>query len=187
MRGDQLTVLAATELTVPALAAPAYRPPHAQREKPVRVQKVPSATRAPAVTGRAFAGPAPVWPAAGTAELDLAAPVTGSAPAVTRAGGLPLRVERVAGPRTGGATAPGRVRVETLGQDAARAAGFAGILLRLSTLDNVGPVRLTVDYSAFASAHGPDWSSRLRLVPVADRDRPGPAMAGPGVARGSSG
>lgn len=61
------------------------------------------------------------------------------------------------------AAATGDARVTVLDQKAARKAGVTGILLTAAA-QNPGSARLSVDYSAFASAIGGGWSQRLRIV-----------------------
>jgi hypothetical protein len=90
-------------------------------------------------------------------------------------GGLPLRLAGggaaapagVAGLTPGGAG--GAVRAEVLDQRAVAGAGRSGVVVRLSRADGVAaalPVRLSVDYSAFAGAYGGDWAGRLVLMAV---------------------
>jgi len=55
------------------------------------------------------------------------------------------------------------VQVRVLGQKQAQAAGIKGVLLTASATEP-GSAQVSVDYSAFASAYGGDWSGRLRLV-----------------------
>ncbi len=119
---------------------------------------------------------ATVWPAAGSATVDLPRPVSTSAvPAAARvgrakAGSLPVSV----GPATTAGTGlaaqdatgtPGRVRVSLLGRR-----GDA-LLLRVDRADGLaGPARVSmeVDYSAFRDTYGGDWATRLRLVTLPD-------------------
>ncbi|MER6127101.1 RHS repeat-associated core domain-containing protein [Streptomyces sp. NPDC001795] len=75
------------------------------------------------------------------------------------AGGLPVTVA----PGRGNTSAAGQLTVTVLGQQQARAAGVKGVLLTASATEP-GSAQLSVDYSAFASAYGGDWSGRLRLV-----------------------
>ncbi|SBT48270.1 RHS repeat-associated core domain-containing protein [Micromonospora auratinigra] len=114
---------------------------------------------------------APRWPAAGAAEVTLPAVADGArvaaAPAV-RAGTLPVTVRQVSGAAGArpAATGPTRVRVEVMSKAAAQTAGVNGLLVRVGRTDgaaSAGQVEVGVDYAAFASAYGADWSSRLRL------------------------
>src|SRR5690606_31127946 len=68
-------------------------------------------------------------------------------------------------------TAVESVEVEILDQNTADKAGIDGVLLRLRRTDdhaNTGPVRLSVDYSKFASAYGADYGARLTIVGLDD-------------------
>ncbi|HZN71972.1 MAG TPA: RHS repeat-associated core domain-containing protein [Micromonosporaceae bacterium] len=109
----------------------------------------------------------PVWPAAGTAELVVP----------SRAGNLPVSVER---PAAAG-QAVSSVRVTLLDRATLPARLRDGLVLRLLRTDGAatpGRIRISVDYSAFASARGADWSSRLRLVSVAECALREPIAAG---------
>ncbi|MGW1915698.1 RHS repeat-associated core domain-containing protein [Streptomyces sp. NPDC002076] len=75
------------------------------------------------------------------------------------AGGLPVTVA----PGRGTDTAAGQVQVQVLGQHQSGAAGIKGVLLTASATEP-GSAQVSVDYSAFASAFGGDWSGRLQLV-----------------------
>ncbi|MGC0208408.1 polymorphic toxin-type HINT domain-containing protein [Streptomyces levis] len=59
--------------------------------------------------------------------------------------------------------AAGEARVSVLPQEAARKAEVTGVLLTAEA-DKAGTAELSVNYSAFASAVGGDWSQRLHLV-----------------------
>ncbi|MGW5723225.1 RHS repeat-associated core domain-containing protein [Amycolatopsis sp. NPDC003865] len=93
--------------------------------------------------------PAAVWPAATSAEVDLAAP---------------------AGKVAGRNRQAGRVRVETLDHGVAERAGIRGTLTRISPVsgDTGGPISVGLDYSAFAGAYGGDYGRRLHLVSYPD-------------------
>ncbi|MET8261358.1 RHS repeat-associated core domain-containing protein [Micromonospora sp. NPDC005553] len=154
-----------------AAAAAQYKPPTPQKVPTVPVSPVVAGTSAMrAVMPDATRKPAPVWPAAGAAEVAVAART--SAPAA--AGALPVRVApavsgavSVAGERLAPAAAPSRVRVEVLDRTATEKARVRGVLLRVGRADGVADaasVRMTVDYAGFATAYGADWSSRLRLM-----------------------
>lgn len=105
---------------------------------------------------RAVAEQAAHWPAAGSDTGALAA----GSPTHLTAGGLPVSVSS---PAAGKAAAAGQVRVRSLGQKAAEAAGIKGVLFE-ATATTPGGARLAIDYGNFASALGGGWSSRLRLV-----------------------
>ncbi|MEV7416663.1 RHS repeat-associated core domain-containing protein [Streptomyces sp. NPDC089919] len=157
-------------MAVAAPGAGAARTPGVRQPDPVAVTKVRTggvqrrdAAAAPARTA------APKWPAAGTAEVDLAAG--------GRAGALPVSVAAAGKPaagktagstagRAGKAGAPG-LKVTLAGRPAARRAGVEGLLLTLARTDAAPgkvPARVTVDYAAFRGAYGGDWAARLRLV-----------------------
>ncbi|TKK90352.1 DNRLRE domain-containing protein [Herbidospora galbida] len=122
--------------------------------------------------------PAPVWPKAGSA--DLVVPAAGAQ--AVAAAGLPVKIsapgplERAVGgdkaptqeaKRIATAAAPAKVRVESLGRDAAAKAGGVGVALRLSRADGGGeraPVTVSVDYSAFRGAGKRGSASFLTLV-----------------------
>lgn len=132
----------------PAPAQAAVPHPMPQVDRAVPGRDVPALPRRiPAMNSRL---PAPVWPAARSAELV----VDGAAVA-----GVPVRVA------SAGRSSPSRVRVEVRSRSATAAAGVDGLLLRVVTADRpAGRVRLSVDYSAFRYAYGADWDTRLRLV-----------------------
>ncbi|WP_051367057.1 RHS repeat-associated core domain-containing protein [Hamadaea tsunoensis] len=150
----------------PAAAAQApYRPAPVQREKPVpgtRVRPV-----AAAATGGKWTPPAPVWPAAASADLDLRAAATDAeehrlgaraeytAQAV-RAGTAPVWVSGTAG----------KVRVSTFDHATAVKAGAQALLMRV---DGTSPQATVVaDYSAYQWAYGGGWAQRLRFVELPD-------------------
>ncbi|WP_405868347.1 polymorphic toxin-type HINT domain-containing protein [Streptomyces sp. NBC_01515] len=95
------------------------------------------------------------WPKAAATSAPL--PASG----VTRltAGGLPVSLSRTAG----ATSASGTAGVQVLSHKAAAAAGIKGVLLTASASDD-GNAKISVDYSAFASAYGGDWAGRLHLV-----------------------
>ncbi|MDO0935251.1 RHS repeat-associated core domain-containing protein [Streptomyces sp. DG2A-72] len=96
-----------------------------------------------------------VWPADATATGR----IPGQGATRLMAGGLAVTV--AAGRANGSAS--GQVQVRILGQRQAQAAGIKGVILTASA-SAPGSARLSVDYSAFASAYGGGWSGRLRLV-----------------------
>ncbi|WP_436998891.1 RHS repeat-associated core domain-containing protein [Streptomyces sp. enrichment culture] len=103
------------------------------------------------------------WPGHGTAALSLK-PGTqrAAAPAgvpVTLAPATPATKQRSSTNRA----AAGDAQVTVLDQKAARKAGITGVLLTAAA-QTPGAARLSVDYSAFASAIGGGWSQRLRIV-----------------------
>ncbi|MGW6194731.1 RHS repeat-associated core domain-containing protein [Kribbella sp. NPDC055110] len=99
-------------------------------------------------------------PEPGEAEVSL--PGDGT---TTQAGRLPVRVG--AGRVQGAASTPvNRVRVRVHDRSAAEKVGVSGMLFSVGRTDlaSSGQVKVEVDYSAFRSAYGGDWASRLRLV-----------------------
>ncbi|WP_432959299.1 RHS repeat-associated core domain-containing protein [Micromonospora haikouensis] len=112
----------------------------------------------------ASAKPAPVWPAGGTAVVDLTSGQPGKS---VPAGGSPVQLRPASGTGRSAATDPQRVRLEVLDRAATHRAQVRGVLLSIDRADGAagaGRVDLTVDYRSFATAYGADWSSRLRLV-----------------------
>ncbi|MYT24722.1 hypothetical protein GTW69_31360, partial [Streptomyces sp. SID7760] len=120
--------------------------------------------------------PKVVWPAAGSAEVDLASgpvsksflsgsartPVIGSGP--QKAGKLPIAVDVLPGKAS---EAPGRVKVTMAAHDAARKAGVDGVLLSVGRTDQgtqSASAKVEVDYNSFRGAYGGDYAARLRLV-----------------------
>jgi hypothetical protein len=135
-----------------------------------------------------------LWPAAGTATVDLTLPLSAAgvdrsvARLGARAGALPVRVASVASeangtPRVAGRpSAPGLARVAVTVHDrtASGRVGADGLVLSVGRADGkAGADRLAVavDYSSFAKAYGGDWASRLRLVQL-----PACALATPTLA-----
>ena len=96
-----------------------------------------------------------VWPHTG----EVTGRIPGQGAAKLTAGGLPVTVA----PGGGTHSAAGQVQVRVLGPQQGRAAGIKGVLLTASATEP-GSAQLGLDYSAFASAYGGDWSGRLRLV-----------------------
>lgn len=129
--------------------------------------QLPSATTAEApVAGRAAKAQAP----SGAAEVAVRAPSGGSARSAldtsTRAGSLPVWIDGV---RTDG---PSKVAVRwNSGQRPSVA------VRRTDGGTARGPVRVTVDYSAFRDTYGADWAARLQLTPT-DPGAPGSTISG---------
>jgi RHS repeat-associated protein len=166
-----------------ALAAPAGSSPlTAQQERSVPAASAPARPARPVDPAAAAAlhgpGPAPAWPAAGSAAVDVP-PAGTSGTRAARAGSLPVLVNRPAvgniagdsaGARAvaGAATVPGQVRVDVLDHGSAARAGVP-VLMRVGRNDRnsgAGRVRVSLDYSGFRNAYGADWSTRLRLAQV---------------------
>ncbi|WP_170863295.1 polymorphic toxin-type HINT domain-containing protein [Micromonospora sediminimaris] len=147
--------------------------------KPVSSEPVPPKPRPADLSQGAGTRPAANvrWPRPEVAEVDLfvgRAALEGSDGAstvMTRAGSLPVRIGSA---RTGAmattrtARVPvSRARVEVIDHAAASPVWRDGLLLRIERTDGSGaPGRMgvAVDYGAFESAFGADWSTRLRLL-----------------------
>jgi RHS repeat-associated protein len=148
--------LALTSHQQPASAAKPkpYAPPPAAAQPSVPVRKVAAKPAATWVTEQAAAEPAPVWPGASSADLELADTSTG-----------PVRFRA---PKTNSlAASPSKMHVDVLDQAASGRAGVRGLLFRVKRADGsatTAPVGVTVDYGKFATAYGADWAARLRLV-----------------------
>jgi RHS repeat-associated protein len=154
---------------VPAIAGKsAFKPLKPQQEHSVSPLPNPTAPKLvdPAAAAAVTSRPAPVWPAAGTADADLA-PLSdprvrerGSA----RPGTLPVLLQAPAGT----ATAPqGRVQVGVLDRAKVPARYRDGVVVSVRRTDTdirSAGVGLTVDYSGFRTAYGGDWASRLHLT-----------------------
>jgi RHS repeat-associated protein len=164
-RARSAAVVSLPVVLVASLLGP--QPARAADPDPVRLtaQQVPSVRGTPVPPRPRPDGPQagaprpapPVWPAPGTAELAVPALATS----------LPVALDR---PAAGG-PAVTRVRVTLLDRTAVPAGRRDSLVLRLQRTDGgaaAGRVRLTVDYSSFASAYGADWGSRLRLVAVSE-------------------
>ncbi|MCY1141557.1 polymorphic toxin-type HINT domain-containing protein [Actinoplanes sp. Pm04-4] len=179
-RRRPLAAVLTAVLTVGILQAPAqaatpepYTPPATKAVPvvPTEIAKIPppvAAKQPPPAAAR----PTPVWPASGTQEIDISAPA---------ASGTSVSVTARQLSSAGRASEPtaGRIRVQTLDRAATERAGVRGVLMRVSREDAAAsvPATLTVNYGAYASAYGADWSSRLRLttVPVCALTRPADA------------
>lgn len=169
-----IAAMTATLLHVPAQAAPAAKvgaPP--RRPTPtVPVKEVkPGPPAATKPIPKADTKPAPVWPRAGETVVNLTASARHGSPA--RAGSLPVTVGKPEPTATAlwAAETPRRIRVELLDRAATTRAGVEGLLLRVGRADGAArgaAARVNVDYRQFASAHGADWSSRLRMVSLPD-------------------
>ncbi|MFJ6393903.1 RHS repeat-associated core domain-containing protein [Streptomyces sp. NPDC091972] len=94
------------------------------------------------------------WPRA----AEDSAPLKKGGKADLTAGGLPVTITRSGAKNT----ASNEARIRVLSHQDATAAGIKGVLLTVAA--DPGKAEVSVDYSAFASAYGGGWSSRLRLV-----------------------
>ncbi|WP_189971955.1 scabin-related ADP-ribosyltransferase [Streptomyces violascens] len=199
MRGLAVSIAAAVTVgLLPAVSVAANNEgpalPGLKQPKAVPVTKAPAggAKRQDAAAANAWKRPKVVWPAAGSADVDLtgaatskgagmslaakAAPETGK----QRAGSLPVSVADTTG-RDRAVGAPSKVKVTVADQGAAQKAGVAGLLLSLSRTDQVtqpGSAQVEVDYSGFKGAFGGDWAARLHLVEL-----PACALTTPEVAK----
>src|SRR5205807_1299533 len=106
--------------------------------------------------------PAPVWPAAGSAEVDLSA-----GRSARRAGTSPVSVGKGTG--AGGARLS-KVDVEIVDRATVPPRWRSGLVARVSAPSGAatGSASLAVDYSRFKAAYGADWASRLRLWSLPD-------------------
>ncbi|KPI03717.1 RHS repeat-associated core domain containing protein-containing protein [Actinobacteria bacterium OK074] len=114
---------------------------------------------------RAEAQQTAAWPKPGAKKAGLAG--KGKRTRLT-VGGLPVTVV----PR--GASGTARIAVQS--REKTEAAGVRGVLLTATAADP-GTAKVSVDYSAFASAYGGGWSGRLRLfrLPACALTTPGKA------------
>ncbi|WP_344668468.1 RHS repeat-associated core domain-containing protein [Catenulispora yoronensis] len=136
-----------------------------------------------------YNAPAPTWPSAATATVDLAPaaaplkPLAAGAASDATAGlaaiaGMPVSI---AAPSDGAdvlraAKAPGapaqsvpapKVTVSVAAHDAAQQAGVAGVIVTAVRADGTTagtPATVAVDYSGFATAFGGDFADRMALV-----------------------
>jgi RHS repeat-associated protein len=135
--------------------------PRAERSVPAGKAAKPAAKPAdPAAVAAARTPPAPAWPSAASASVDLASGATDASASI---GGVPVRV--APGPARAGHPAVRKVSLSVLDHAMAAKAGINGIALRISRADGAtqsGPVQLTIDTSTVANAFGADWASRLR-------------------------
>jgi RHS repeat-associated protein len=145
---------------------------------PVVEGKTGKAAKRPANTMKKTADPRldkPSWPTKGSAEITVAGAGTKS-PHAAKAGTLPVTATVAKGKKA--TTAPDKIAVEVLGSAYAKRLG-ASAVLKVERADDSGrsaPVRLNIDYSAFAEGYGGSYGSRLRLVELP----PCAAVATPG-------
>ncbi|MFI5911660.1 RHS repeat domain-containing protein [Dactylosporangium sp. NPDC051541] len=165
----------------PVMAGPKRdTPPAVQKLASVPVKTVTGTAGVPdpAVAAAAHKPPAARFPAAATGVVDLGGAVatetlrSGSAAKGPKASAIPVyfqplastAAQTVAGVQ---GAAPASVAVSLYGQDTAARAAGKGIVLRLARRDGgvaAGPLRVSLDYGAFQSAYGADWSSRLTFL-----------------------
>ncbi|MFB0626395.1 polymorphic toxin type 43 domain-containing protein [Streptomyces sp. AB3(2024)] len=151
---------------------PELKQPKAVPVAPVRT----GGTKKPdAAVERPWRAPKVAWPAASSAEVDLA---SGTATKAIASGGqastagsgslpdgkFPVAVHAAPG---GGVAAPAKVKVAVSARDGARKAGIDGLLLSVGRSDGAqqpASARVEVDYNGFRDAYGGDYASRLHLV-----------------------
>ncbi|MEV8597620.1 polymorphic toxin-type HINT domain-containing protein [Streptomyces sp. NPDC052012] len=131
-------------------------------------RKIKDPTDSAAAKTRKAAAAKPVWPAPGSATVELPAsvgktakadrlPVTLAAPAKAKAKARGAKVTQ----------APDRAKVTVLDRKIAKKLGIEGLVLSVQRTDgdtSASKMSLSVDYSGFANAYGGAWSSRLRAV-----------------------
>ncbi|WP_228644956.1 DNRLRE domain-containing protein [Microtetraspora sp. AC03309] len=123
--------------------------------------------------------PAPVWPKAGSAQMNLTAdkkPITAPGLPVTVAAADPSDAADLLKRSVPGAAnrkaakqkdSPTSVRVETFDNTVAKRLGGIGVVLRLTRADggsDIAPAKVSVDYSSFRGAGGGGFASRLTLI-----------------------
>ncbi|MFC3577721.1 RHS repeat-associated core domain-containing protein [Streptomyces yaanensis] len=131
----------------------------ANKQAAAVVKKAAEADQAAAARARHDQQQQITWPKAGKASLTM--PANGTAKASP--GSLPITL-----------TAPGKgvaaqsVSVQVLDQNTAAKLGVKGVILKVVGTKGGGKTRLSIGYSAFASAYGGDWAGRLRLFRLPD-------------------
>ncbi|MER5937166.1 polymorphic toxin-type HINT domain-containing protein [Streptomyces sp. NPDC001928] len=121
--------------------------------KPAR-DRVAAARKANAAQARrAVEEQSATWPKPGSATAEL---VTKSKATRLIAGGLPVTLKSTAD------GASGDTRITVLSRQKTQAVGVKGVVL-MASANRPGDAKISLDYSAFASAYGGDWSGRLRL------------------------
>ncbi|MGO4425220.1 hypothetical protein AB4Z54_42690, partial [Streptomyces sp. MCAF7] len=129
------------------------------------VQASEAADRAAAKQARADQSRSVIWPRQGQGTLTLGAEKTAKA----NPGALPVTLTEAAPGKDRKKERVARtVTVKVLDQEAAGKLGVKGVLLTATGPTGGGTARLTIDYSAFASAYGGDWAGRLQVVKLPD-------------------
>ncbi|MEU5611507.1 polymorphic toxin-type HINT domain-containing protein [Streptomyces sparsogenes] len=114
------------------------------------------------------------WPRQGQETLTLGAKKTAKA----EPGALPVTLTPPTVGKDGKKGHVARtVTVKVLDQKAAGELGVKGVVLTATGPTDGGRARLSVDYSAFASAYGGDWAGRLQVVKLPDCALKDPAEA----------
>ncbi|WP_225891488.1 RHS repeat domain-containing protein [Streptomyces dioscori] len=184
LRGRRAVVVVTLAVALATGALPAAQPATAatgglgrpdlpkQRDSEVHAVDGLGATRARAAvatarkrntaqTQRAAGEQRSAWPEPG--RVTVAVPTARSDRSTGRAGGLPVTVARgSAGKAAGGAST-----IRVLDRRTTDAVGIKGVVFTAAAT-RPGRARLTLDYSAFASAYGGGWASRLALVRLPD-------------------
>ncbi|WP_420037233.1 RHS repeat domain-containing protein [Streptomyces sp. cg28] len=122
-----------------------------------RADVAASRKRNAAQAGRAATEQHSAWPRPGRVSTPL--PGNRSGRATGTVGGLPVTVAR----GSVGNVATGDTTIQVLDRRTTEAVGIKGVLLATAAT-HPGRARLSVDYSAFASAYGGGWSGRLGLL-----------------------
>ncbi|WP_226598802.1 RHS repeat domain-containing protein [Streptomyces violascens] len=194
-----LAVTAAAAITVGVLPAVSVAEgkdpglPGLKQPKAVHVEKAqPGGMKRKDAAANPWKKPKVTWPAAATAEIDLAAPDAASATrsgsqpgeqpvGKKRAGSLPVSVTSGTGERGFNQADPTKIKVTVADHATAQKAGISGLLLSVNRADKAtrpGSAQVELDYSAFKGAYGGDWAARLRLVQL-----PACALTTPGEAK----
>ncbi|WP_168200615.1 polymorphic toxin-type HINT domain-containing protein [Allokutzneria sp. NRRL B-24872] len=152
-------VLSTVSLTPQATSAPrSTMEPHKERSvpgKPVAMRPLPINELQQQLARKL---PAPQWPVAAKAEVDLGSQARAPGSVLAQAGRTPVSVGR---PATALTRQPdqGKVLIETFDQKKSGVAGVTGTILRVSGVD--GPLSVRLDYKGFEHALGGGFGSRL--------------------------
>jgi RHS repeat-associated protein len=146
---------------------PELQKEHAVAGAPIPFRPVPQ----PGTPAKGSGLTAPAWPAAAeTAVALLDGPQDARQPdgvgAAAQAAGTPVKVAhaKATDAKARKAAAP-QVQVQVTGHATSDKLGLTGVVFSLANKANAdGPVRVTLDYNAFATAYGGGWGDRLRLV-----------------------
>ncbi|GGR85535.1 MULTISPECIES: polymorphic toxin-type HINT domain-containing protein [Streptomyces] len=122
---------------------------------------------AAAAKTRKQAATEPVWPAPGSATVELA---PAAAHQKSKASSLPVTLAVPGRPKSAAtkvAQAPTKAKVAVLDRKVAKRLGIEGLVLSVQRTDgktSASDLSLSVDYSGFAQAYGGAWASRLRAI-----------------------
>src|SRR5690606_33699572 len=147
------------------------RPTVKDRQKPIEGRNLKARPRKPDPAAKPGPPAKVVWPAPGTAEVDVSAPASTARSTedagAKKAGELPIEVLPPHEPKQARASAQpaGRVRVQVLDRSTTRAMGIDGLAFTVARTDAATPgrVRVRLDYSKFGQAFGGSYGARLRL------------------------